>query len=102
MSWLILFLAGLLEVAWAIGLKGHNGRPLVMAGSVIAAVASVVLLAIAMRNIPLSTAYVAWTGIGIVGTVAAGVVAFGESISPVKLICTALVVVGIVGLKVLR
>jgi len=99
MSWLILFLAGILEVAWAVGLKCHDGKPILVTATSIAAVLSVILLGLAMRNIQLSTAYVVWTGIGIVGTFIVGAAIFGETINTAKLVWTALIVVGIIGLK---
>jgi quaternary ammonium compound-resistance protein SugE len=102
MDWLLLAVAGLLEVAWAIGLKYTDGftRLGPSAGTLAAMVASVVLLAIAMRTIPVGTAYAVWTGIGAVGTVVLGIALFGEPASVARLACIALVVAGIVGLKV--
>jgi quaternary ammonium compound-resistance protein SugE len=102
MDWLLLAVAGLLEVAWAIGLKYTDGftRLGPSAGTLAAMVASVVLLAIAMRTIPVGTAYAVWTGIGAVGTVVLGITLFGEPASVARLACIALVVAGIVGLKV--
>jgi quaternary ammonium compound-resistance protein SugE len=101
MAWIILFLAGILEIGWAIGLKYTEGFtklvPTVLtAGSM---VASVVLLGIAMRTLPLGTAYAIWTGIGTVGTVILGIVLFAEPATAVRLGCIALIVTGIVGLK---
>ena len=101
MAWIILILAGILEIGWAIGLKYTEGFtklvPTVLtAGSM---VASVVLLGIAMRTLPLGTAYEIWTGIGTVGTVIFGIVLFAEPATAVRLGCIALIVTGIAGLK---
>lgn len=100
MSWLILSLAGLLEITWAIGLKVHDGRPWLLTGTVVAAILSVVLLGVAVKQLPISTAYVVWTGIGIVGTVLVGATFLGESMSPAKFFWTACTVAGIIGLKI--
>ena len=101
MAWLYLLVAGLFEVAWAVGLKYTEGFtrlwPSVWTG--VALVLSMVLLAAAVRTLPLGTAYAVWTGIGAVGTAALGVVLFGESVSPARVICVALIVAGLVGLK---
>jgi quaternary ammonium compound-resistance protein SugE len=99
MSWLILVVAGLFEIGWAVGLKAAQGRIWVLAATVTAMVASVALLYVAMRNLPLGTAYAVWTGIGAVGTVAVGIALFGESTDAVRLLCIALIVAGILGLK---
>lgn len=102
MAWIILLLAGLLEIAWAVGLKVSNGlvRPVPAAATIAAMIASMALLAVAVRTLPLGTAYAVWTGIGAVGTVLLGIVLFGESVSPVRLACITLIVVGIIGLHV--
>ena len=99
MSWLVLFVAGLFEIGWAVGLKAAQGRIWVLAATVTAMAASVGLLYAAMRHLPLGTAYAVWTGIGAVGTVAVGIVMFGESADAVRLLCIALIVAGILGLK---
>jgi|SRR5689334_3487351 len=99
MSWLVLFTAGLFEIAWAVGLKAAHGRPLIIAATVFSMFASVALLYVAMRDLPLGTAYAVWTGIGAVGTVLAGIVLFGESADFVRLVCIALILAGIAGLK---
>jgi quaternary ammonium compound-resistance protein SugE len=99
MSWLILVVAGLFEIGWAVGLKAAQGRIWVLAATVTAMAASVALLYVAMRNLPLGTAYAVWTGIGAVGTVAVGIALFGESTDAVRLLCIALIVAGILGLK---
>ncbi|WP_407311480.1 quaternary ammonium compound efflux SMR transporter SugE [Pseudomonas sp. nanlin1] len=101
MSWLILLLAGLLEVGWAVGLKYTEGftRPLPTVLTVGAIAASLSLLGLAMRELPLGTAYAVWTGVGAVGTVTAGILLFGESMALVKLASVGLIVLGLVGLK---
>jgi len=100
MAWIILLLAGVLEIAWAVGLKVSDGltRPLPAAATIAAMIASMALLAVAVRTLPIGTAYAVWTGIGAVGTVLFGILLFGESASPVRLACITLIVVGIVGL----
>ena len=101
MAWLYLLVAGLLEVAWAVGLKYAEGFtrlwPSVWTGA--ALVLSMVLLAAAVRTLPLGTAYAVWTGIGAVGTAALGILLFGESASPARIICIGLILAGLVGLK---
>ena len=101
MSWFILIGAGLLEIAWAVGLKYTDGLtkfwPTVATG--VALVASVGLLAVAVRDLPLGTAYAVWTGIGTVGTVIVGILLLGESTAAMRLVCLAAIVAGIVGLK---
>lgn len=101
MAWLILILAGLLEIGWAVGLKFTNGftRPVATAATLVALVLSVVLLAVAVRQLPLATAYPVWTGIGSVGTVIAGIYLFNEPATPARLVCIAAILDGIVGLK---
>jgi quaternary ammonium compound-resistance protein SugE len=101
MAWLYLLVAGLMEVGWAVGLKYTEGftRLWPSVWTAVALVLSMVLLAAAMRSLPLGTAYAIWTGIGAVGTAALGIFLFGESASPARLACIGLVVVGLVGLK---
>ena len=100
-AWLILIVAGIAEVGWAVGLKYTQGftRPVPTALTVAAMVVSLWLLGLAVRTLPLGTAYAIWTGIGTVGTVAVGVLLFDEPASVVRLVCVALIVSGIVGLK---
>jgi len=102
MAWVVLFVAGLFEVTWAIGLKYSEGftRLWPSVGTVAAMVASVVLLGWAMRTLPVGTAYAVWTGIGALGTVILGIVLFGEPSTVARLVCIALILAGIVGLKV--
>lgn len=101
MPWIQLAVAGILEVGWAIGLKYSAGfsRPLPSALTIIAMIASMTLLASAVKSLPVGTAYAVWTGIGAVGTCLLGIALFGESISPLRLACIALIVAGILGLK---
>ncbi|MBO3277217.1 quaternary ammonium compound efflux SMR transporter SugE [Pseudomonas schmalbachii] len=101
MSWIILFFAGLLEVAWAVGLKYTEGfsRPIPTLLTILAMVASLGLLGLAMKQLPLGTAYAIWTGVGAVGTVLVGILLFGESMAPVRLLSVALILCGLVGLK---
>lgn len=101
MAWVVLFFAGLLEIGWAVGLKLSEGftRPLAAVGTGIALVASMVLLGIAVRTLPLGTAYAVWTGIGTVGTAVLGMVFFDEPATVARVLCISLIVIGIVGLK---
>ena len=101
MYWFVLFLAGLFEIAWAVGLKYTEGFtklvPSVLTGA--AMLVSIVLLAYATKKLPLGTAYAVWTGIGAVGAVTLGIILFGESAQPLRLLCVGLIVVGILVLK---
>ncbi|BAN46988.1 quaternary ammonium compound efflux SMR transporter SugE [Metapseudomonas resinovorans] len=101
MSWIILFFAGLFEVGWAVGLKYTDGfsKPLPTALTVGAMIISLGLLGLAMKELPLGTAYAIWTGVGAVGTVIAGVILFGESMALIRLASVALIVAGLIGLK---
>lgn len=101
MSWIILFLAGLFEIGWAVGLKYTEGftRPLATTLTVGAMAISVGLLGLAMKSLPLGTAYAIWTGIGAVGTVIAGIILFGESMNPIRLGSVLLICTGLIGLK---
>lgn len=101
MAWVILFIAGLFEVAWAIGLKYTDGFSKLWpsVGTAAAMLISVVLLGLAMRTLPVGTAYAVWTGIGAVGTVLLGIALFGEPANAARLICVGLIVAGILGLK---
>ena len=102
MAWIVLVVAGVFEVAWAIGLKYTDGftRLWPSVGTAAAMIVSVVLLAWAMRTLPVGTAYAVWTGIGAVGTVILGIALFGEAATVARLACVGLIVAGIVGLKV--
>lgn len=101
MAWVILVLAGILEVCWAVGLKYSAGfsRLWPSVATVSAMVASLALLGIALRTLPLGTAYAVWTGIGTIGTVFVGIWLFGEAASLVRLLCVSLILFGIIGLK---
>lgn len=101
MAWIVLLVAGLLEVGWAIGLKYTEGftRLWPSVGTAISMVLSVVLLGWAMRSLPVGTAYAVWTGIGAVGTVILGIVLFHEPANAARLICVGLIIAGILGLK---
>jgi quaternary ammonium compound-resistance protein SugE len=102
MAWLVLAVAGLFEVGWAIGLKYTDGFSKLWpsVGTAAAMVVSIVLLGWAMRSLPVGTAYAVWTGIGAVGTVVLGIVLFGEPATLGRLACVSLIVAGIIGLKV--
>ena len=101
MAWFLLVIAGLLEVGWAIGLKYTVGFTRVVPSvfTITAMVASMGLLGLAIRTLPLGTAYAVWTGIGTVGSVILGIVLFGEPATVVRIVCILLIVAGIVGLK---
>lgn len=101
MAWILLLLAGLCEVAWAIGLKYTDGftRPLPSLLTLAAMVASVVLLGVAMKSLPVGTAYAVWVGVGAVGTAILGIALFAEPATVGRLVSLALIVAGIVGLK---
>jgi quaternary ammonium compound-resistance protein SugE len=101
MAWIYLALAGLFEVGWAVGLKFTEGftRPMPTALTVASMAVSLFLLGLALKTLPLGTAYAIWTGIGTVGTVILGIALFGESTQALRLACIGLIVAGIVGLK---
>ena len=103
MAWMILVLAGLLEIGWAIGLKYSAGftRLVPSVLTAISMVGSVVMLGLALRTLPLGTAYAIWTGIGTVGTAIFGIMVLGEPASAARIACIALIVSGILGLKLL-
>ena len=101
MTWLILVLAGLFEVVWAVGLKYTHGFTRLVPSVITVAgmVVSFWLLATAMKTLPLGTAYAVWVGIGTIGAFIAGIVLFGESASPLRIASVMLIVAGLVGLK---
>ncbi len=102
MAWLVLFCAGMLEIAWAVGLKYSEGftRLWPSVGTAAALVASMLLLGLSLRTLPLGTAYAVWTGIGTIGTATLGIVLFREPATVARLVCISLILIGIVGLKV--
>jgi len=104
MAWLLLFVAGLLEIVWATALKQSDGFtrlwPSVI--GVGGALASFVLLAIALRHLPAGTGYAVWVGIGAVGVVIAGIVISGETVDAARIVFLSLIVVGIVGLRLVE
>jgi quaternary ammonium compound-resistance protein SugE len=101
MAWTYLFIAGVLEIVWAIGLRYTDGFtklvPSVITG--VALIASMIFLALALRAIPVGTGYAIWTGIGAVGTAILGIILFAEPATVARLACISLIVAGIVGLK---
>lgn len=101
MAWVILVIAGLFEVGWAIGLKYTAGftRLWPTIGTLLAMIISLWLLGVAMKSLPLGTAYAVWVGVGAVGTVLLGIVLFGEPATIARLLSVALIIAGIVGLK---
>jgi quaternary ammonium compound-resistance protein SugE len=102
-AWVILFGAGVAEIAWAIGLKSSAGFTKLWpsAFTVVALALSMLLLAWAVKTLPIGSAYAVWTGIGAIGVAVAGILWFGESGNPLRLLCIFLIVAGVVGLKFL-
>ena len=103
MNWILLVVAGVFEVAWAVCMKYSCGftKPLPSVATVAAMVGSVVLLALALKSLPLGTAYAVWTGIGTVGAAVAGIILWGESASFWRILCLVMILSGIIGLKLL-
>ncbi|HEV7881877.1 quaternary ammonium compound efflux SMR transporter SugE [Bradyrhizobium sp.] len=101
MAWFTLFVAGLMEIAWAIGLKYTEGftRLVPSVLTLLSMAASMALLGLALKTLPIGTAYAVWTGIGAVGTALLGIWLFGEPATAMRLLCIGLIVSGIVGLK---
>jgi quaternary ammonium compound-resistance protein SugE len=101
MNWFILVVAGIFEIGWAIGLKYTEGftRLLPTVGTIVAMIISLGLLGIAMKSLPVGTAYAVWVGVGAVGTVILGIVLLGEPANPLRLISVGLIIAGIIGLK---
>ncbi len=101
MSWILLIIAGLFEVAWAVGLKYTDGftRLWPTVGTVVALIVSVLLLGAASKSLPIGSAYAVWTGIGAVGTVLCGIAFMGDPATPMRLVCVGLIILGIVGIK---
>lgn len=102
MAWILLIIAGLLEVGWAIGLKKSEGftQPLWSVLTIIGIVLSMFLLGVAARTLPIGTAYGVWVGIGAVGTAILGILLFGENASAIRITFLVLMIVSLVGLKV--
>ncbi|SEP71877.1 quaternary ammonium compound-resistance protein SugE [Devosia sp. YR412] len=103
MAWVYLVIAGFFEMGWAVGLKYTEGftRPIPTALTVIAMIISVVLLGVALRDLPVGTGYAVWTGIGTVGTAVLGMYLFGDPATAVRIACIGLIIAGIAGLKFL-
>jgi quaternary ammonium compound-resistance protein SugE len=103
MNWVLLVIAGVFEMGWAIGLKYTHGftRLWPSVWTAVAIVVSMVLLAAAMRSLPAGTAYAVWTGIGTVGTVILGILLLGEPATPARVACIGFILIGIIGLKLL-
>jgi quaternary ammonium compound-resistance protein SugE len=101
MAWIVLFVAGLFEVGWAVGLKYTEGfsRLWPSVGTVAPMIVSLGLLGLALRALPLGTACAIWTGVGTVGTALLGIMLFHEAADPIRLVCIGLILAGIVGLK---
>jgi quaternary ammonium compound-resistance protein SugE len=104
MAWVLLVLAGLFEIGWAVGLHYAHGftRPLASVATVAAMTISLLLLGLSLKALPLGTAYAVWTGIGTVGTAVVGIALFGEGGSPARVACIVLIAAGIAGLKLLQ
>ena len=104
MAWLVLFLAGLFEIGWAVGLKYSDGfsKPVPTIATALALAASMGLLAWSVKTLPLGTAYTVWTGIGAIGTVVLGIILFKEPASLARLACIGLILAGIVGLRLIE
>ena len=101
MAWVVLMIAGLFEVGWAVGLKYTDGftRLVPTLATVASMIVSLGLLGLALKTLPVGTAYAVWTGVGTIGTAVLGILLFGESADALRLGCIALIVAGIVGLK---
>ncbi len=101
MGWAYLLIAGVLEIAWAVGLKYTHGLTKLWpsVGTIVGMIASFWFLALAVRSLPLGTAYAAWTGIGVIGTTALGIALFDEPRHALRLFCIVFILIGIVGLK---
>lgn len=102
MAWIILLIAGLFEIGWAVGLKFTEGftKPIPIMLTAVSLVLSMSLLGWSMKTLPLGTAYAVWTGVGAVGTAIVGILLFKEPATAARLVCLALIVAGILGLKV--
>ncbi len=103
MEWIILFIAGLFEISWAVGLKFSHGFTIILPTvlTIICMIASFYFLALALKSLPLGTAYAIWTGIGTIGTVIFGIILFKEPVTALRLFCITLIICGITGLKLI-
>ena len=103
MHWMFLFIAGLFEISWAVGLKFSRGFTQIIPSilTIVGMIASFYFLALALKNLPLGTAYAIWTGIGTIGTVIFGIILFKEPVTVMKILCILLIVSGIAGLKLI-
>jgi len=101
MAWVYLFLAGLFEIVWAVSLKNIDGlsKPLPIIVTIVGMAISFTFLSLALKNLPIGTAYAIWTGIGAVGVAIYGIIMLGESANLIRIICLILIVSGIIGLK---
>lgn len=101
MAWVLLGIAGLIEIVFAYSMKASEGftRLLPSVSTVVTGLASVVLLSMALKSLPVGTGYAVWTGIGAAGTAILGIVMLGESAEPMRLVCIALILAGVIGLK---
>ncbi|KAB8038934.1 quaternary ammonium compound efflux SMR transporter SugE [Silvanigrella paludirubra] len=101
MAWVYLFLAGLFEIVWAVSLKNIDGlsKPLPIIVTIVGMAISFTFLSLALKNLPIGTAYAIWTGIGAVGVAIYGIIMLGESANLIRIICLLLIVSGIIGLK---
>jgi quaternary ammonium compound-resistance protein SugE len=101
MAWVLLTVAGLLEIAFAFAMKSSEGftRLLPSLATVASGLTSVVLLSMALRSLPMGTGYAVWTGIGAAGTAILGIILIGDSAAPLRILCIALILVGVIGLK---
>lgn len=103
MEWIMLLLAGILEVTWACAMKASDGFKILIPSivTVVGYILSAVFLAFALKKLPLGTAYAMWTGFGIIGTSVLGIMLFNEKLSLMQIVCVLMIAVGIVGLKLL-
>jgi quaternary ammonium compound-resistance protein SugE len=101
MAWTMLFVAGLMEIGWAIGLKYTEGfsRLVPSVLTLVCMAGSIILLGLAVKTLPIGTAYAIWTGIGAVGTAILGIILLGDPATALRLVCIGLIVTGIIGLK---
>ena len=102
MAWLQLFVAGILEIAFAFGMKTSEGftRLVPSLVTVASGLSSVVLLSFALRSLPMGTGYAVWTGIGAAGTAIVGIAALGDSAAPMRILCIGLILAGVIGLRI--